>query len=154
MAAWPTTYWKDFSSTCHAIDLGPKGSLTATCSALNGTQFESRLELSQCYVNRDGNLSPLKSGDAFADCGGCLSWLDPNVSNHEMSTACPGSGKVYITYTDLDTTIYNRNGLLGCFGVESQTILGDVQTIKKIGNMSKSVSNMASSTKSKPTNSS
>lgn len=34
-----------FSSTCNAVGLSSKGDLTASCVAINGTRYDSRLDL-------------------------------------------------------------------------------------------------------------
>lgn len=49
-----------FSSTCNAVNLTSSGVLTADCGAINGTHFNSQLNLGACYANLQGKLGPVK----------------------------------------------------------------------------------------------
>ena len=49
-----------FSSSCNAVELTSNGVLTADCTAINGTNLASQLDLGLCYANLQGKLGPVK----------------------------------------------------------------------------------------------
>lgn len=72
MVTWKIPFWTSllgvrlvrgggiFSSTCNAVKLTSKGFLTADCAAINGTRFDSQLDLGLCYANLQDELGPVK----------------------------------------------------------------------------------------------
>ncbi|KAK7056136.1 Cyanovirin-N [Favolaschia claudopus] len=105
-----------FTGTC-ATWSGSGTTLQATCSAINGTQITSTLNLNNCFTNTQGILGFQVNGNFAGSCTKIAHNAGNNRHGDEawLSALCSaGNGKQFDTAIATNTYIGNSNGVLAC----------------------------------------
>ncbi|KAK8087163.1 hypothetical protein PG994_002137 [Apiospora phragmitis] len=109
-----------FAGSCiqNSFRLNTHGDFEAICSTRDPAYHErSNINLNLCIVHRDADILPGDNGNFMASC------RLVGLRGRSIEAVCPDAMGVNVTTElDLNTVLFNSDGILACFGHYGQSL--------------------------------